>query len=104
MSVVRLFAPPGEGAAFASSGVAEGERSGDPSGELPIKVLIVEDHLVVAEGLAALINHQSDMKVVGEAASVAETFAAAAELSPDVALADFRLPDGRSRLRPAMRL
>ena len=44
--------------------------------------------------MAALINHQSDMKVVGEAGSVAETFSAAAELGPDVVLLDFRLPDG----------
>src|SRR4030081_621925 len=66
---------------------------GAPGGD-PIRVLIVEDHRVVAEGLAALINHQTDMKVVGEAGSVAETFSAAAELNPDVVLLDFRLPDG----------
>jgi two-component system response regulator DevR len=89
-----LLSPPGEGAAFASSGISEGEGGGNPSDELPIRVLIVEDHRVVAEGLAALINHQSDMKVVGEAGSVAETLTAAAELGPDVVLLDFRLPDG----------
>ena len=49
---------------------------------------------MVAEGLAALINHQPDMQVVGEAASVAECVAAAADLGPDVVLLDFRLPDG----------
>ena len=92
--MTRLLASPGEGAAFASSGFPEGEGSGAPSGELPIRVLIVEDHRVVAEGMAALINHQSDMKVVGEAGSVAETFSLAAELGPDVVLLDFRLPDG----------
>ena len=42
--------------------------------------MIVEDHGVVAEGLAALINHQDDMKVVGKAGSVAECVPAAAEL------------------------
>jgi DNA-binding NarL/FixJ family response regulator len=89
-----LFGPPGEGAAFASEGTPEGEGRGNPSDENPIQVLIVEDHRVVAEGLAALINHQSDMKVVGEAGSVAEIFATMAELSPDVVLLDFRLPDG----------
>jgi DNA-binding NarL/FixJ family response regulator len=57
-------------------------------------VLIVEDHRVVAEGMAALINHQGDMEVVGEAGSVAETFSVAAEVGPDVVLLDFRLPDG----------
>jgi DNA-binding NarL/FixJ family response regulator len=49
---------------------------------------------MVAEGLAALINHQPDMEVVGEAASVGECAAAAAELGPAVVLLDFRLPDG----------
>ena len=60
----------------------------------PTRVLIVEDHRVVAEGLAALINHQGDMRVVGQVGTVAESAAAAAELSPDVVLLDFRLPDG----------
>ena len=39
----------------------------------PTRVLVVEDHQVVAEGLAALINDQKDMKVVGHAGSVAES-------------------------------
>lgn len=79
---------------FAASGVPEGHGDGDPVGEDPIRVLIVEDHVVVAQGLAALINHQGDMKVVGEAGSVAECMTAAAEMGPDVVLLDFRLPDG----------
>ncbi len=58
------------------------------------RVLIVEDHRVVAEGLAALINDQGDMKVVGNVGTVADCVAAAAELNPDVVLLDFRLPDG----------
>lgn len=57
-------------------------------------VLIVEDHQVVAEGLAALINAQSDMEVVGHAGSVAESVARAAEFKPDLVLIDFRLTDG----------
>jgi len=62
--------------------------------EEPTRVLIVEDHRVVAEGLAALINHQGDMRVVGNVGTVAECIPAAAELNPDVILLDFRLPDG----------
>ncbi len=58
------------------------------------RVLIIEDHQVVAEGLAALINDQSDMRVVGHAASVAESVARTAELQPDLVLIDFRLTDG----------
>ena len=58
------------------------------------RVLIVEDHQVVAEGLAALINDQKDMIVVGHAGSVADSIMRAAELTPDLVLIDFRLTDG----------
>lgn len=59
-----------------------------------IRVLIVEDHQIVADGLTALLNDQKDMSVVGNVGSVAESAAAAAELMPDVVLLDFRLNDG----------
>lgn len=58
------------------------------------RVLIIEDHQVVAEGLAALINAQDDMEVVGHAGSVTESIGRAAELKPDLVLVDFRLTDG----------
>lgn len=60
----------------------------------PTKVLIVEDHQVVADGLTALLNTQKDITVVGHAGSVAESAEKAAELTPDVVLLDFRLNDG----------
>jgi len=59
-----------------------------------IRVLIVEDHQVVADGLSALLNDQPDMTVVGSAASVADSVARAQDLKPDVAVVDFRLTDG----------
>jgi len=59
-----------------------------------IRVLIVEDHQIVADGLTALLNDQKDMSVVGNVASVAESAPAAAELMPDVVLLDCRLNDG----------
>ena len=49
---------------------------------------------MVAEGLTALINAQADMKVVASVGSVAECINAATEVNADVALLDFRLPDG----------
>jgi DNA-binding NarL/FixJ family response regulator len=58
------------------------------------RVLIVEDHQVVAEGLAALINDQDDMTVVGHSGSVSESIAKTAELKPELVLIDFRLTDG----------
>ena len=76
------------------------------------RVLVVEDHQVVAQGLAALINDQKDMTVVGKAGSVAESIQRASELQPDVVLMDFRLTDGTGadagagirRARPDTRL
>src|ERR1700674_3775970 len=62
--------------------------------ETRARVLIVEDHQVVADGLAALINDQLDMTVVGQAGSVAEAISRAIELRPDIVLMDFRLTDG----------
>jgi len=60
----------------------------------PVRVLIVEDHQIVADGLRALLNDQKDMTVVGIAGSVGESAATASELLPDVVLLDFRLNDG----------
>ena len=60
----------------------------------PIRILIVEDHQIVADGLAALLNNESDMRVVGYVRSVAESIAQAVVLSPDVAILDLRLNDG----------
>jgi DNA-binding NarL/FixJ family response regulator len=59
-----------------------------------VRVLIVEDHQVVADGLSALLNDQPDITVVGTAASVADSITRAQELQPDVVLIDFRLTDG----------
>jgi DNA-binding NarL/FixJ family response regulator len=58
------------------------------------RVLIVEDHLVVAEGLAALLAEHADLHVVGWAATVAATDRLAAAGPVDVAVVDYWLPDG----------
>jgi DNA-binding NarL/FixJ family response regulator len=95
----------------AEQNAAADEPRGDGDSE-HTRVLIVEDHRVVAEGLAALINDQSDMKVVGSVGTVAECVPAAAELNPDIVLLDFRLPDGTGpdaaaairSLRPAAKM
>jgi DNA-binding NarL/FixJ family response regulator len=60
----------------------------------PIRIAIVENHRLVADALEALLNRQTDMVVVGNLSSVAETAKRAKALNPDVAILDFRLDDG----------
>lgn len=64
---------------------------------IPKRILIVEDHTVLREGLVAQINRHPDLKVCGEAANVREALAAVAKLKPDLVLADINLP-GRNGL------
>src|SRR3712207_6525168 len=58
-----------------------------------ISVLLMDDHVVVREGLRALLERQDDVTVLAEAGSVAE--AVAVEVQPDVVVADLVLPDDR---------
>jgi DNA-binding NarL/FixJ family response regulator len=60
----------------------------------PVTVLIVEDHRLMAEGLASLLDESEGLKVVGTAGTVKEAVEATSVLQPDVVLMDFRLPDG----------
>jgi DNA-binding NarL/FixJ family response regulator len=60
----------------------------------PIRVLIVDDHEVVRVGLRTLLSRALNIEVAGEAASVGEAIARAANLLPDVVLLDVRLGDG----------
>jgi DNA-binding NarL/FixJ family response regulator len=57
-----------------------------------IKVLLVDDHPVVRQGLRTFLDLQDDIAVVGEAADGASGVAAADELNPDVILLDLRMP------------
>ncbi len=58
------------------------------------RVLVVDDHPVVRSGLRTLLQGQSGVDVVGEAADGATAVALARELAPDVVLCDLRLGDG----------
>ncbi|MEV0713219.1 response regulator transcription factor [Asanoa sp. NPDC050611] len=66
-----------------------------------IRVLVVDDHAMVRQGLRSFLEVQDDLEVVGEAADGAEAVARAAELLPDVVLLDLRMPgvDGVAALR-----
>ena len=56
-----------------------------------IRVLIVDDHPVVRDGIAALIERQPDMEAVGEAADGAEAIEKFGQLRPDVTLMDVQM-------------
>jgi DNA-binding NarL/FixJ family response regulator len=59
-----------------------------------LKVLLVDDHEVVRAGIKALLDAEDDIKVVGEAGTVAEGVRRVGYDDPDVVVLDVRLPDG----------
>jgi DNA-binding NarL/FixJ family response regulator len=58
------------------------------------KVLVVDDHRIIAELLAVAVQAESGFEMVGHAQSVASGLGMAKELNPDVVIMDVRLPDG----------
>ena len=58
-----------------------------------IRVMLVDDHQVLRDGLRLLLESEGDMQVVGEAASGAEALDLAKAVLPDVAVVDLGLPD-----------
>jgi DNA-binding NarL/FixJ family response regulator len=58
----------------------------------PVRVLLADDEAIVRDGLRAIIEAESDLEVVGEAADGAQAVAAARRLQPDVVLVDVQMP------------
>lgn len=66
-----------------------------PAGEpAEVRVLVCDDHRILAEGLAALLDGTAGTRVVAVTGTVAEAVERAAALRPDVVLMDYELPDG----------
>ena len=63
------------------------------SSKSPIRVFSVDDHPLLREGIAALVNSQPDMALIGQGSTGAEAIQLFREHLPDVTLLDLRLPD-----------
>src|SRR5712692_2145864 len=58
-----------------------------------VRILCVDDHPLLRQGIAALVGSQGDMKLVAEASNGREALRQFRALRPDVTLMDLRLPD-----------
>lgn len=58
----------------------------------PIRIILVDDHAIVREGVRAVLEDHPDFLVVGEFGNGGEAIAAAGALAPDVALVDLKMP------------
>lgn len=66
----------------------------DPAAARPLRLLIVDDHEIVRQGLVALLDRRPGFEVVAQAGSVAESIRQAHIHQPDIVVMDVRLPDG----------
>ncbi len=69
------------------------EKRQDKNDENKARIVIVDDHPIVREGLADLINKEDDLVVCGEAEDAYQAMAVIRELEPDVAIVDISLQD-----------
>ncbi|MBQ0851126.1 response regulator transcription factor [Streptomyces sp. BH-SS-21] len=72
--------------------------------DLPVRLLVCDDHAVVRAGLLALLDSEPDIEVVGQAGTGEEALALAARLVPDVVLMDLQLGEGMDGVETTRRL
>src|SRR5207245_9417081 len=104
---------PDEDAAYVTAGGPTGHRDDGPLSKgtahlgpagfcedtlvvstMPLRVVVVDDHEVVRNGIKSLLEGTPDVTVVGEAGTVKEAIARVEWARPDVVIMDIRLPDG----------
>lgn len=68
--------------------------SAEGGAERPLRLLVVDDHEVVRQGLVAMLARRSNFQVVAEAGTAAESIELARKFKPDLVIMDVRLPDG----------
>lgn len=61
--------------------------------DIPLRILLADDHPVLREGLALILDNQTDMTVVGQASNGREAVELFGQLHPDVTLMDLRMPE-----------
>jgi DNA-binding NarL/FixJ family response regulator len=66
---------------------------GTTSASTGIRILTVDDHQLLREGIAAVLERQEDMTLVGQASDGREAIESFRRLRPDVTLMDLRMPD-----------
>jgi two-component system, NarL family, response regulator DevR len=64
------------------------------TGQVPIRVFLLDDHEVVRRGIRELLEAEGDIEVIGESGLATEAASRIPALRPDVAILDGRLPDG----------
>ncbi|WP_337819454.1 MULTISPECIES: response regulator transcription factor [unclassified Pseudonocardia] len=85
------------GTAATRTGPGPGSGSGSGSTSVaapPIRIVLVDDHSIMRQGLRAVLEREDDLRIVGEAGSAPEAFAAVAAGRPQVVLLDLKLASG----------
>jgi DNA-binding NarL/FixJ family response regulator len=66
---------------------------GDEGGEIPVRLLIADDHALVRQGLRGMLEREPDIEVVGEAHNGREAVDLCRALGPNLVLMDVRMPE-----------
>jgi PAS domain S-box-containing protein len=92
IAIPEVAAPAGSHAPEAPSAAGRPKRPAEMPPAQRLRVLLVDDHEVMREGLAALLAEQTDIEVVGQAANGREAVDLAHRLRPEVVIMDMAMP------------